>query len=241
MEIKIFRINERDYEFKIHIEKRNSVRASVTNKGVNIRIPKHLSSARKKEELNNFISWAIKKIENSPPIIPENKRYIHLDQLKIFEKTYLIDVEIRNSKKNFAKINGNTIYFKIAEKNNGNKRQEYIRKQLQKLLAKHHIQELFLLTHELNRKHFQKNLGEITFKYTKSRWGCCNPRTKEINISTRLLLAPADVLEYVIIHELAHLIEPNHSRNFWKLVYMADPRYKDKIKWLNEHGHKLVI
>ena len=57
-----------------------------------------------------------------------------------------------------------------------------------------------------------------------------------INISTRLLFAPDDVLEYVCIHELAHLIEHNHSQRFWMLVAQAMPDYTAKETWLKEKG-----
>jgi len=55
------------------------------------------------------------------------------------------------------------------------------------------------------------------------------------------LLAPLPILEYVIIHELAHLIEPNHSRRFWNIVKSIDPHYKKKKKWINENGNSLNL
>jgi len=57
-----------------------------------------------------------------------------------------------------------------------------------------------------------------------------------INLSTRLLFAPSDVIDYVIVHELTHLIEMNHSQKFWNLVKSVMPNYKQKEKWLKEYG-----
>ncbi|HKZ41668.1 MAG TPA: M48 family metallopeptidase, partial [Candidatus Hodarchaeales archaeon] len=59
------------------------------------------------------------------------------------------------------------------------------------------------------------------------------------NISTRLLFAPDEVLEYVCIHELAHLIEHNHSDRFWALVEKAMPYYPQQKQWLKEHGESI--
>jgi predicted metal-dependent hydrolase len=57
-----------------------------------------------------------------------------------------------------------------------------------------------------------------------------------LNFSSRLLFAPQDVQDYVIIHELAHLIELNHSDAFWQLVADAMPNYSEKENWLKENG-----
>ena len=71
-------------------------------------------------------------------------------------------------------------------------------------------------------------------------WGSCSEKGN-INISTRLLFAPEDVLEYVCIHELAHLIEQNHSEKFWQLVKNAMPNYQEKRKWLKENGDSICF
>jgi len=54
-------------------------------------------------------------------------------------------------------------------------------------------------------------------------------------------MAPVGVIDYVIIHELAHIVEMNHSRNFWKVVDKIMPDYADKRKWLRMYGHKLMM
>lgn len=89
---------------------------------------------------------------------------------------------------------------------------------------------------ELNNKNFNQPLRKIFFKHNKSNWGSCSS-AGNINISTRLLFAPDDVLDYACIHELAHLIEHNHSENFWNNVEKAMPNYKEKQEWLKEHGN----
>jgi len=108
---------------------------------------------------------------------------------------------------------------------------------LSRYIASKRIHELKSKIHELNNKHFNKNINKIFFKNNKSNGGSCSSKGN-INISTRLLFAPVEVLEYVCIHELAHLVEPNHSDSFWKIVETAMPDYEEKIKWLKENRHK---
>ena len=65
--------------------------------------------------------------------------------------------------------------------------------------------------------------------------GSCSLK-KNINISLRLLFAPEKVINYVILHELCHLRELNHSYRFWSLVEQHMPDYKTRIKWLSKTG-----
>ena len=62
---------------------------------------------------------------------------------------------------------------------------------------------------------------------------------RNINLSSRLLFAPRDVLDYVIIHELSHLKEMNHSPRFWKIVENVMPNYLEKERWLTNFGNTL--
>lgn len=240
-EKKLITINEVQYIFNIYIERRNSTRASICKNGVNIRVPKRISKHRQSEEIQKLINWAVKRISKNPQLTYEkNKLYVHLDSIKIFEKVYTLNIIVRDSEKNFSKLNGNVIEFKIAKKHKHNEMQKYISKQLRKILAQNHLNELYNRVKELNEIHFNKTVNNVSFQYTKSRWGSCSMKC-DLKFSTKLLLAPPQVLDYVIIHELAHLIHMNHSKNFWTLVKSADPIYKKKIKWLKEYGHTLII
>jgi len=240
-EKRIIKIAGEEYTFNIFIERRNSTRVSITNHGVNIRIPRHLSTVEKQKEIDELVHWAAQRIQNSSIGKEKKKVYQHDDYLKTHSKIYKLQIEIRPSQKNFAKIQGNYIIFKISDKHNEKTRQKYISKQLQRLLAKNHHGELNQLVNQLNKTHFNKPINKVAYKYTKSRWGACKTQNNEIDISTKLLLAPIEVLEYVIIHELAHLIEPSHSERFWQIVKSVDPNYKQKKRWLNKNGNDLHL
>lgn len=79
--------------------------------------------------------------------------------------------------------------------------------------------------------------NRLTVRGQKSRWGSCSPRGN-LSLNWKLLLAPEPVIDYVVIHELAHLREMNHSRRFWQLVAEYCPGWRQPKKWLREHaGH----
>jgi len=72
----------------------------------------------------------------------------------------------------------------------------------------------------------------------KRRWGSCD-HLGRLSFNWRILLAPEGVLDYVVVHELAHCHEFNHSPRFWQIVAQQMPDYKEKEHWLNTHGGML--
>ncbi len=68
--------------------------------------------------------------------------------------------------------------------------------------------------------------GKLAYRNMRSRWGSCQPGTGRICINTRLALYPSECLEYVVVHELCHLREPGHTRQFWNLVESCLPDYR---------------
>ena len=81
--------------------------------------------------------------------------------------------------------------------------------------------------------------GRVQIRDQRSRWGSCSTRGT-LSFNWRLVLAPFDVLDYVVVHELCHLREPNHSSRFWKLVEQRRPDWRAQRDWLHEHGPELL-
>ena len=70
----------------------------------------------------------------------------------------------------------------------------------------------------------------ITYRATKSRWGSCNTRTRRISLSLYLLLLPPWCIEHVVVHELAHLLVPDHGPRFYAVMDKHFPRWRDARK-----------
>ena len=85
-----------------------------------------------------------------------------------------------------------------------------------------------------------KSLGKISIRDTKSRWGSCSGRGN-ISLSYRLIMAPEEVMTYVIAHEIAHLKEMNHSEDFWNIVDQLVPNARPAREWLNHDGQELML
>ena len=79
----------------------------------------------------------------------------------------------------------------------------------------------------------------VSIRNQRSRWGSCSPRG-HIALNYRLVLMPPEVREYILIHELMHLKQANHSIRFWRLVEAACPAFRDAERWLRAHGPALM-
>jgi predicted metal-dependent hydrolase len=101
--------------------------------------------------------------------------------------------------------------------------------------SKQHVEQLV-------RQHADKKQlfpQAVRIKTQKSRWGSCGIRN-DININWLLIMAPPEVLEYVVVHELCHIRVRNHSIHFWALVGEHLPDYKRHRYWLKKHGNSLM-
>lgn len=97
--------------------------------------------------------------------------------------------------------------------------------------------ELIPRLHELAEAHGLR-LGRVSIRNQRSRWGSC-ARNGNIALNFRLVQMPAEVSDYVLVHELMHIRQQNHSRRFWKLVAAACPRYRECERWLRTVGRSL--
>lgn len=92
-------------------------------------------------------------------------------------------------------------------------------------------------------KYYNSYLGEsinrICIKDQKSRWGSCSGK-RNLNFNWRIIMAPPEIADYVVVHEMCHLKHMNHSPEFWEEVAGILPDYKERRQWLRKHGAELM-
>ncbi len=81
--------------------------------------------------------------------------------------------------------------------------------------------------------------GRITIRAQKSRWGSCSTKGN-LNFNCLLMLCPEEVRDYVVVHELCHRKEMNHSRRFWQELARVMPEYEQQRQWLKANGSRLI-
>ena len=239
--VKVYKlqVNGMVFPVNIYVEKRKNSRVSIGKKGVNIRLPFWLSNKEKDQQIFKFLEWArchlrkhSKKFEKK-----NNINYRDGDNLKVGKDRYRLHIEYQDQGTSTASLNNGTIQMKISNQIPEEVRQDQISNLISRCVAAHKLPEVRARIEKLNERYFGKKISRITLKNTRSRWGSCSEKGN-INLSTRILFAPQEVIDYVCIHELSHLIEPNHSPRFWNLVERIMPDYKKHKKWLKENGEE---
>lgn len=82
--------------------------------------------------------------------------------------------------------------------------------------------------------------NRVFIKGQKTRWGSCSQQ-RNLNFNWRLVMAPLPVMDYIVAHELAHLVEMNHSKKFWAVVEQIYPGYREQRAWLKKNGKMLTL
>lgn len=116
--------------------------------------------------------------------------------------------------------------------------EECLRSPVQACLRRRAVRDLPTRVHALAAAHALR-VSRVTVRDQRTRWGSCSSSGR-ISLNWRLVQMPVAVADYVIIHELMHLRQPNHSRRFWALVEAACPTFRDARAWLRRHGGELL-
>jgi hypothetical protein len=152
------------------------------------------------------------------------------------EKKYLYlgtsySVEIRQNKSNIVELEDKIYIASSSEKYIKTYLESWYKQQARKIIV-----ERVHLYSELSGLKF----NSISLMSATTRWGSCSSQ-RNLNFNWKLIMAPLEVIDYVVSHELAHLAELNHSRDFWERVRKMFPIYRQYRTWLKRHGHTLTI
>jgi len=222
---------------KIYAERRANARASIVKSGVIIRLPVLLNRHEAQEHIEQFKRWAVQQFRQKPQLFhhPRFRDYPDGQQLQVGRCAYLVrlhEIAGHNSK---ARLKDGVLELSLGRELELHRRREHTQKLVSKVVGQHQLPRIREKIMRLNDIHFQEKINHIRIKHNISNWGSCS-RKRNINISSRLLFAPEAVIDYVCLHELAHLVQPNHSIRFWRLVARAMPDFREKERWLKAHG-----
>jgi hypothetical protein len=219
---------------KVITEHRGGVRAATGKHGFILRIPYGTTKQNFLKHWDWFSDWA-RKVHREQPALLERfrpKEYVNGQTITVGTRTYTLKIifEDRVSQAGRLLANG-VIELKLSTKVDAAARYKSAKTLLSRVVGQDFLPVMIQRVLDLNQQHFQKSINSVNLKYNASNWGSCSGKAN-LNFSTRLLFAPQEVIDYVIIHELAHLTEMNHSDRFWNLVEKAMPDYVQHERWL---------
>ncbi|KAF3978444.1 MAG: M48 family metallopeptidase [Methylococcales symbiont of Iophon sp. n. MRB-2018] len=159
----------------------------------------------------SFYTEAPKKIE---------KEYVSGENCRFLGRNYRLKV-IESSEES-VKLKGGYLYLSIKDKGDFKKKERLLKEwYLQK--AKNHINKALAKYQPIVKREVKK----VRIRKMQTRWGSCNPVKSYINLNSELIKAPTKCIEYVVLHELTHLIYPNHSKYFYNYLSVHIPNWKE--------------
>lgn len=228
-------VNGSQHKITIFFEKRRNCRASLVKDGMNIRIPQFLTQFEQQKRIQKLKEWGIKRLSLRGPQL--SKSYVDQSTLQVGGRSYTLHILSEERKSGASWVKGNHLIVKLPAHLQPHARDELCSKLVRRAIGQDHLPYIQEKVALLNDRHFRENYQQVRLRYNHSNWGSCSSNGN-ITISTRLLVAPEDVIDYVCLHELAHLREPNHSLRFWRLVQQAMPSFREKDKWLKQNGYR---
>lgn len=202
---------------------------------VSVVIPKNLPPHRIEELINKKTPWINTKLQLQSEASPFNpKEYINGECFTYLGKNYRLKLESDTSKSVKLKDGGLIVTLPHNSKSTGN-----IKNIIQGWYKVHAEQKLIEKV-ERYAKIIGVTPSSINVKTFKARWGSCSIRGT-IQFNWKIIMAPNRIVDYVVIHELCHIKQHNHSPKFWKLVEKIIPDYKEDKEWLKKYGGGLDI
>lgn len=210
--------------------KRRTIALIVERDGsVTVRAPLRMSGTVIDEFVQKHSKWVEKKQIEMQSIMPKQPRkYEAGEQFPYLGKNYSLEL-VKDAKGKLV-FDGS---FKLSQTEKDNAElvfRNWYRKQAAKLIGERVA---------YFAKQFGLDVRSIRITSARTRWGSCSPRGT-LSFSWRLLMTPPDVIDYVVVHELAHTIHHNHSKRFWNLVEKWMPDYKERRKQLKQYGQESI-
>ncbi len=235
-------VNGENVPVRIILEHRFNSRVTVNKNGILLRISQRQSKDEQRKNIDSLLKWAKDKLSDKPELldtIPQRK-YVNGEILKVGNYEFVISIFYHDLGKSTAKIFKNNVVLSLAKGLSSEAEADACSYLVTKCLCKYFQPIISERIHELNSRFFKKEVKSVKMKYATSFWGHCS-NSGNIVISLRLLFAPTRVVDYVLVHELAHLVHHDHSPRFWKVVEQIMPDYENAEKHLKEFSNKYYL
>ena len=229
---------ENYFNCKIEIifsKKRMTVSIQVNPHGIKVRSSYWLTKYEIKQFLLKNELWIKQKVNEQKSKVKTKLDLIDNQEMHLSGKRFILKVTSNIIPK--PRIENNRLY--LSNHPDILRGFGTLRKQIQ-IIVKEYAYNLLLEKTKSFSLIMSVNPVSIKIKDYKSRWGSCSFKG-DISYNWKIIFAPIEVIEYLIIHELSHLIFFNHSKEFWLKVEEFQPNFKNYRKWLKNNSYKLDI
>ncbi len=224
--------NKFAFDFEIFIEKskRRTVSLIIKEGRLFFKCPFQIKDDEINEILKKKNKWIQKKINFQKNRIKELKKKIN-ENIILFKGEEKAVKFIKNEKNKILLNETEIIIFCNSEKSANLALTKWLK-----------IEAHYFIENRVNRLSSKTKIDfdKLEVKELRTKWGACYFNKRNIVINWRLIMAPISVINYVIIHELCHLIQPDHSKYFWREVRRFKPDYNQDRLWLKEKGYLVL-
>lgn len=219
------------YECEVQRSRRKTLALYIQHRKVIVRCP-HQASRR---EITEFISGNGEWIEQR--LLEEAQREREMLRIekggKIFYRARELTIEFKESRKHRILVSGSRFIIQ-GHKLNAAKAREQVEDYLIEKASEYIVPRARGLARHLG---VENKITEIKLRKTKSKWGHCTSQGV-LQYNWLIMLAPYSIIDYMITHEVCHLVHMDHSKRFWNLVQSICPNYDHYVEWLKEHEHR---
>ena len=225
----------------LHVEvvrsRRRTAALHIVGHHLQVRVPQQVSDDRIIEILQTKRSWISKKVVQLKEVhFPKPKEFISGETFLFLGQNYRLQVQ-EGHQVGVELLNG-YLLTTVRTSDIGEQRKEKIKKYLE-YWYRSRARERLLEKVDRYSKLIGVSSKGLRVGSFKSKWGSCDSRSK-LAFNWNLIKAPHAVIDYVVIHELCHIIQPNHSTLFWQEVEKSDPAYKEHRARLKKHAPELI-
>ncbi|MDB2337752.1 M48 family metallopeptidase [Amylibacter sp.] len=225
-----------DFPFEIiRTDRVKSASIDVEDNLVKVTVPKNLSDERIEELIKGRILWIKQKLAlQASAIVSKPKEYVDGEAFAYLGRNY----RLKCAKGVEESVKLKSGYLNVTTKN-GKRNSEHLKAVVEQWYRTKALSRLIDKTRRYSAI-LKVEPTSINLKDYKAMWGSCSPKGV-VSYNWRIILAPHKIVDYIVVHELCHLIEPNHSSKYWKQVMSVIPDYENSKEWLKNNGSSLLI
>ena len=228
--------------YTLHKTKRKTIGIIVDKNGeVKVHAPFCVSEKQVCEAVKKKADWIIKKVNEVTErnLNVECRQFVSGEKFLYLGKEYTLEIVEKDSGQVEVLMQEDTMAVYISQRMSEESRKQAIKEALVKWYRQRFAE---VVKDRIKKYSLQLKVApcKVVIKDQKTRWGSCSKKGN-INLNWRLIMAPIDIIDYVVVHELCHLKVMNHSKDFWNLVESILPNYHESRKWLKVNGNRLGI
>jgi predicted metal-dependent hydrolase len=216
---------------------RRTAALHIVGSDLQVRVPDHVGDDRVAAFLKRKRPWIRSKVAEIQLLPPQRtKELVSGESFPYLGRHYRL--KIQEGHQVGVCLSGGYLKATVRTSEQGEQREARIQQYLQNW---YRARALERLQEKVNRYAQQVGVSPagVSVRNFRSRWGSCN-KQGQVVFNWNIIKAPHAITDYVVVHELCHLIHPNHSKDFWQVVGRHDPDYTEHRKWLRHQGASLI-